>query len=123
MFSHLKNVWGNLAFLRSAKPNRDTSLPAVANTAWQERINRIRTVVYAHVHPDQEFRLILVSGDIADQIHLENLLDFDASPIHDAKFDTLTAVDGIPVKFDPLLPRGSVVFIPVETYRRRNETG
>ena len=119
MFNHLKNVLGNLAFLRSAKPNRDASVPQNANTEWQEQVNRIRTVVYSHVHPDQDFRLILVSGDIATQIQLENLLDFEAPPIEEPRFDTLTTVDGVPVKFDPLLPRGSVVFIPSEPHDRR----
>lgn len=64
----------------------------------ESRIRDTKFVVWSYVHPKQEFKLILVSRDIAGELSL-NLYD-------NPKFE------GIPIQSDIKLPDNSVVFIP-----------
>jgi hypothetical protein len=64
----------------------------------ESRIRSTKFVVWSHVSPKQEFRVILVSRDLAAQLNL-NLYD---NPVFES----------IPIKCDDKLPENSVVFIP-----------
>lgn len=111
MLNYIKNCWNYM--WECTSPDR-VLVPSKLETGWREQIERVKYVLYSHVHPAQEFRLILVSGDIADQIHLEFYRKHEEEFCLGLDIDTLTQFDGISIKRDSLLPRGSVVFVPAE---------
>ena len=69
---------------------------------WETRLRAIKRVTYSNVHPDQTFRVLLVSADLGEAIGIKRV---DESGY---------TFEGTPIQIDNMLPVNSAVYIPSE---------
>ena len=89
--------------------------PSQYQYSWEKRIYAIKKALYCRVHPDQEFRQIVVSTNIKKEIEETtgvNLLN--------TRFTYLFSNTEIVV--DDRLPDNSVIFIPTDPHCKQCST-